>query len=66
MSDQIEHPAPAYTISDAWDDAARWMARYRAATPDDERKDIDIYLDPAMYTPMSPYWGDSESEAVQP
>lgn len=59
MSDGNRSDTPLYTTSDAWDDAARWMERYRAACPDDEREDIDIYLDEDVYAPESPYWEDT-------
>ena len=44
-----------YTMTTAWEDADLWMHNWRAAHPDEEREDLDIYLS-ADYGVDSPYW----------
>lgn len=43
-------------VSEAWESASLWMTNYREACPDDDREDLDIYLDETVYKPDSPYW----------
>lgn len=43
-------------ISTAWENADLWMHNYRHAHPEDDREDLDIYLDGTVYHQDSPYW----------
>jgi hypothetical protein len=45
-----------YTIHDCYADIDKWMASYRDAHPEDDREDIDIFLDATVYHVDSPYW----------
>ena len=44
-----------YTVSDAWEDAARWMENYRRDHPEDQHTDCDIFLSDESRS-ESPYW----------
>jgi len=39
-----------------------WMVTYRQIHPDDDREDIDIFLDGTVYRPDSPYWPHPEGK----
>jgi hypothetical protein len=44
------------TLDSLYEDIILWTRTYHAAHPEDTRDELDIWMDPAVYRPDSPYW----------
>ena len=44
------------TLDQLYENIDLWTSNYREAHPEDERDDLDIWMDSAVYRADSPYW----------